>query len=149
MQANAPTKYRRMPSSEITTKDRGPSDEIVWTKSNPGATLRPSGLREFAFEKVCGALGLTSNWSYVKGLIRDIDPDAYTKPKLSASTTEAKEAKKARREETVRRKAVQEEMSLIAMRVFENLLARESAENTIDGSSQFERASCDVPVDSD
>ena len=85
----------------------------------------------------------------VKGLIRDIDPDAYTKPKLSASTTEAKEAKKARREETVRRKAVQEEMSLIAMRVFENLLARESAENTIDGSSQFERASCDVPVDSD
>ena len=84
-----------------------------------------------------------------KGLIRDIDPDAYTKPKLSASTTEAKEAKKARREETVRRKAVQEEMSLIAMRVFENLLARESAENTIDGSSQFERASCDVPVDSD
>ena len=85
----------------------------------------------------------------VKGLIRDIDPDTYTKPKLSASTTEAKEAKKARREETVRRKAVQEEMSLIAMRVFENLLARESAENTIDGSSQFERASCDVPVDSD
>ena len=83
-------------------------------------------------------------------MIRDIDPDAYTKPKLSASTTEAKEAKKARREETVRRKAVQEsEMSLIAMRVFENLLARESAENTIDGSSQFERASCDVPVDSD
>ena len=85
----------------------------------------------------------------VKGFIRDIEPDAYTKPKLSASTTEAKEAKKARREETVRRKAVQEEMSLIAMRVFENLLARESAENTIDGSSQFERASCDVPVDSD
>ena len=40
-------------------------------------------------------------------------------------------------------------MSLIAMRVFENLLARESAENTIDGSSQSERASCDVPVDSD
>ena len=89
------------------------------------------------------------NGGSVKGLIRDIDPDAYTKPKLSASTTEAKEAKKARREETVRRKAVQEEMSLIAMRVFENLLARESAENTIDGSSQFERASCDVPVDSD
>ena len=25
-----------------------------------------------------------------KGLIRDIDPDAYTKPKLSASTTETK-----------------------------------------------------------
>ena len=88
-------------------------------------------------------------YALVKELIRDIDPEAYTKPKLSASTTETKEAKKARREETVRRKAVQEEMSLIAMRVFENLLARESAENTIDGSSQFERASCDVPVDSD
>ena len=96
---------------------------------------------------VCVSSSVTCR--YVKGLIRDIDPDAYTKPKLSASTTEAKEAKKARREEAVRRKAVQEEMSLIAMRVFENLLARESAENTIDGSSQFERASCDVPVDSD
>ena len=35
-------------------------------------------------------------------------------------------------------------MSLIAMRVFENLLARESAENTIDGSSQFEWAGRDV-----
>ena len=81
----------------------------------------------------------------VKGLIRDIDPDAYTKPKLSASTTETKEAKKARREETIRRKAVQEEMSLIAMRVFEKLLARESAEGTIDGSSQLEWASCAVP----
>ena len=68
---------------------------------------------------------------------------------IHASKKETKGAKKARREETVRRKAVQEEMSLIAMRVFENLLARESAENTIDGSSQFERASCDVPVDSD
>ena len=42
---------------------------------------------------------------FVKELIRDIDPDAYTKPNLSASTTETKEAKKARREETVRRKA--------------------------------------------
>ena len=85
----------------------------------------------------------------VKELIRDIDPDACTKPKPSASTTEAKEAKKARREETVRRKAVQEEMSLIAMRVFEKLLARESAENTIDGSSQLERASCDVSAEAD
>ena len=83
----------------------------------------------------------------VKGLIRDIDPDAYTKPKLSASTTEAKEVKKARREETVRRKAVQEEMSLIAMRVFEKLLARESYEGTIDGSSQIERAGCDVSTE--
>ena len=46
----------------------------------------------------------------------------------SASTTETKEAKKARREETVRRKAVQEEMGLIAMRVFEKPLARESDE---------------------
>ena len=44
---------------------------------------------------------------------------------------------------------MQEEMGLIAMRVFEKLLARESAENTTDGSSQFEWASCDVPVDSD
>ena len=61
-------------------------------------------------------------------MIRDIDPDAYTNPKLSASTTETKEAKKAIREETVRRKAVQEEMGLIAMQVFEKLLARESAE---------------------
>ena len=58
-------------------------------------------------------------------------------PKLSASTTEMKEAKKARREETARRKAVQEEMGLIAMRVFEKLLARESDEGTIDDSSQI------------
>ena len=72
-------------------------------------------------------------------MIRDIDPDAYTKPKLSASTTETKEAKKARRDETVRRKAVQEEMGLIAMRVLENLMARESGEGIIDGGSQFER----------
>ena len=68
----------------------------------------------------------------VKGLIRDIDPGAYTKPRLSASTTKTKGAKKARREETVRRKAVQEEMGLIAMRVFEKLLARESAGGAID-----------------
>ena len=86
-------------------------------------------------------------YSPVKGLIRDIDPDAYTKPKLSASTTETKEAKKARREDTVRRKAVQEETGLIAMRVFEKLLACESAEGTIDGSSQIERASCDVSAE--
>ena len=85
----------------------------------------------------------------LKELIRDIDPDAYTKPKLSASTTETKEAKKARREETVRRKAVQEEMGLIAMRVFEKLLARESAEGTTDGSSQIERTSCDVSAEPD
>ena len=65
-------------------------------------------------------------------MIRDIDPGAYAKPKLIASTTEMKEAKKARREETVRRKAVQEEMGLIAMRVFEKLLARESAGGAID-----------------
>ena len=44
---------------------------------------------------------------------------------------------------------MQEEMGLIAMRVFEKSLARETDEGTIDGSSQFERASCDVPVDSD
>ena len=53
-------------------------------------------------------------YALVKELIRDIDPDAHTKPKLSASTTVTKEAKKARREEAVRRKAVQEEMGLIA-----------------------------------
>ena len=76
------------------------------------------------------------NWSFVRA-------------QRPLGTTETKGAKKARQEETVRRKAVQEEMGLIAMRVFEKLLARESAENTIDGSSQFERASCDVPVDSD
>ena len=35
---------------------------------------------------------------------------------------------------------LQEEMGLIAMRVFEKLLARESAEGTIDGGSQIERA---------
>ena len=59
-------------------------------------------------------------------MIRDIDPEAYTKPKLSASKAERKTAKAARREEVNRRKAVQEETSLIAMRVFEKLLARES-----------------------
>ena len=42
---------------------------------------------------------------------------------------------------------MQEEMGLIAMRVFEKLLARESAEGTIDGSSQIERASCDVSAE--
>ena len=40
-------------------------------------------------------------------------------------------------------------MSLIAMRVFEKLLARESVEDTIDGSSQFERVSCDVSAEAD
>ena len=45
----------------------------------------------------------------VKELIRDIDPDAYTKPKLSASKAERKTAKAARREEVNQRKAVQEE----------------------------------------
>ena len=44
---------------------------------------------------------------------------------------------------------MQEEMGLIAMRVFEKLLARESAEGTIDGSSQIERASCDVSAEPD
>ena len=87
--------------------------------------------------------------SEARASAHDVDPYAYTKPRLSASTTETKEAKKARREETVRRKAVQEEMSLIAMRVFEKLLARDSAEDTIDGSSQFERASCDVSAEAD
>ena len=37
----------------------------------------------------------------------------------------------------------------LQMRVFEKLLARESAEDTIDGSSQFERASCDVSAEAD
>ena len=82
-------------------------------------------------------------------MIRDIDPDAYTKPKLSASTTETKEAKKARREEAVRRKAVQEEMGLIAMRVFGKLLACESAEGTIDGGSQIERTGRNVSAEPD
>ncbi len=44
---------------------------------------------------------------------------------------------------------MQEEMGLIAMRVFEKFLARESAEGTIDGSSQIERASCDVSAEPD
>ena len=44
---------------------------------------------------------------------------------------------------------MQEEMGLIAMRVFEKLLARESAEDTTDGSSQIERASCDVSAEPD
>ena len=68
---------------------------------------------------------------------------------IHASKKETKGAKKARREETVRTEAVQEEMGLIAMRVFEKLLARESAEGTIDGSSQIERASCDVSTEPD
>ena len=37
----------------------------------------------------------------------------------------------------------------LQMRVFEKLLARESAEDTIDGSGQFERASCDVSAEAD
>ena len=40
-------------------------------------------------------------------------------------------------------------MGLIAMRVFEKLLARESAEDTIDSSSQIERDSCDVSAEAD
>ena len=39
-----------------------------------------------------------------------------------------------------RRKAVQEETSLIAMRVFEKLLARESRSETTDEDSQSKRA---------
>ena len=85
----------------------------------------------------------------VKELIRDIDPDAYTKPKLSASKAERKTAKAARREEVNRRKAVQEETSLIAMRVFEKLLARESRSETTDGGSQSKRASADALTGSD
>ena len=76
-------------------------------------------------------------------MIRDIDPDAYTKPKLSASKAERKTAKAARREEVNRRKAVQEETSLIAMRVFEKLLARESRSETTEGS-QSTRAGADA-----
>ena len=86
----------------------------------------------------------------VKELIRDIDPDAYTKPKLSASKAERKTAKAARREEVNRRKAVQqEETSLIAMRVFEKLLARESRTETTNEGSQSKRASGDALTDSD
>ena len=60
---------------------------------------------------------------------------------VKSRTTETKAAKKARREETVRRKAVQEEMGLIAMQVFEKLLACESSgEGTTDGSSHAVRA---------
>ena len=44
---------------------------------------------------------------------------------------------------------MQEEMGLIAMRVFKKLLARESAEGTIDGSSQIERAGSSEPSDDD
>ena len=82
-------------------------------------------------------------------MIRDIDPDAYTKPKLSASKAERKTAKAARREEVNRRKAVQEETSLIAMRVFEKLLARESRSETTDEDSQSKQASADASTGSD
>ena len=85
----------------------------------------------------------------VKELIRDIDPDAYTKPKLSASKAERKTAKAARREEVNRRKAVQEETSLIAMRVFEKLLARESRSETTDEDSQSKQAGADAFTGSD
>ena len=43
-----------------------------------------------------------------------------------------------------RRKAVQEETSLIAMRVFEKLLARESRSETTDEGSQSTRAGADA-----
>ena len=89
------------------------------------------------------------NGGSVKELIRDIDPDAYTKPKLSASKAERKTAKAARREEVNRRKAVQEETSLIAMRVFEKLLARESRFETTDEDSQSKQASADASTGSD
>ena len=48
-----------------------------------------------------------------------------------------------------RRKAVQEETSLIAMRVFEELLARESRSETTDEGSQSKRASGGAVTDSD
>ena len=38
-------------------------------------------------------------------------------------------------------------MGLIAMRVFQKLLARESAEGTIDGGSQIERVGRDVSAE--
>ena len=85
----------------------------------------------------------------VQELTRDIGPDAYTKPKLSASKAERKTAKAARREEVNRRKAVQEETSLIAMRVFEKVLARKSRSEVDDDGSQLERASAEAPTDSD
>ena len=47
-----------------------------------------------------------------------------------------------------RRKAVQEETSLIAIRVFEKLLARKSRSELDDDGSQLERASAEAPVDS-
>ena len=75
-------------------------------------------------------------------MIRDIDPDEYTKPKLSASKAERKTAKAARREEVNRRKAVQEETSLIAMRVFEKLL------ETTDEDSQSKQVATDVSTGS-
>ena len=53
-------------------------------------------------------------------------------------------------EEVNRRKAVQEETSLIAMRVFEKLLARESMRFEVtDEGSQLRRASADAITDSD
>ena len=48
-----------------------------------------------------------------------------------------------------RRKAVQEETSLIAMRVFEKLLARESRSETTDEDSQSKQASADASTGSD
>ena len=87
--------------------------------------------------------GHTLSCDDVKELIRDIDPDAYTKPKLSASKAERKTAKAARREEVNRRKAVQEETSLIAMRVFEKLL------ETTDEDSQSKQVATDVSTGSD
>ena len=48
-----------------------------------------------------------------------------------------------------RRKAVQEETSLIAMRVFEKLLARESRSETTDEDSQSKQVATDVSTGSD
>ena len=48
-----------------------------------------------------------------------------------------------------RRKAVQEETGLIAMRVFEKLLARESRSETTDEDSQSKQASADASTGSD
>ena len=48
-----------------------------------------------------------------------------------------------------RRKAVQEETSLIAMRVFEKLLARESRSEATDEGSQSKQASADASTGSD
>ena len=58
-------------------------------------------------------------------------------------------AKTARREEVNRRKAIQEDTGLIAMRVFENLLARESRSEITDEDSQLKQAAANVLAGSD